>query len=147
MSGDGTYERPLGRALALEHELDTVDEWSPSAVAAECRRLAGKVAESRASYETVRRRAIEAGDATVEQWAAFGLAYAELLSGNYARAAELAESVLDLADQMHVMRIPARTLRAHVHAHVGDRSLARALVRRTSPQPGRRASRCTSSAR
>ena len=128
MSGDGTYERPLGRALALEHELDTVDEWSPSAVAAECRRLAGKVAESRQSYETVHGRAIEAGDATVEQWAAFGLAYAELLSGNYARAAELAESVLDLADQMHIMRIPARTLRAHVLAHMGDRSLARELV-------------------
>ena len=96
MSGDGSYERPLRRALALEHELDTADEWSPSAVAAECRRLAGNVAESRDLYETVHQRAIEAGDATVEQWAAFGLAYAELLLGNYARAAELADSVLDL---------------------------------------------------
>ena len=131
MSGDGSYELPLGRALALEHELDTVDEWSPSAVAAECRRLAGSVAESRQSYEAVHRRAIEAGDATVEQWAAFGLAYAELLSGNYARAAELAESVLDLSDQMHVMSIPARTLLAHVHACAGEGELARRLVAET----------------
>ena len=36
--------------------------------------------------------------------------------------------MLDLADQMHVMRIPARTLQAHVHAHVGDRRVARELV-------------------
>lgn len=128
VSGNASYERPLRRALSLEHELETVDEWSPSAVAAECRRLTGEVAESRHSYETVRRRAIEAGDATVEQWAAFGLAYAEMLSGSYARAAELADSVLDLSDQMHVMQIPARTLRAHVHAYVGDRRLARELV-------------------
>ncbi len=127
MSG-AAYEQPLRRALALEHELDTVDEWSPSAVAAECQRLAGMVAEARDSYETVRRRAIEAGDATVEQWAAFGLAYTEMLSGNYARAADLADSVLDLSDQMDVMRIPARTLRANVHVYAGDRAVARAMV-------------------
>ena len=51
MSGDGAYELPLNRALALEDELDSADEWSPSAVAAECRRLAGQVAESRDLYE------------------------------------------------------------------------------------------------
>lgn len=129
MSGDAGYEEPLLRALELERALDTLDEWSPSAVAAECRRMTGRVTESRDSYAIVRRRAIEAGDATVEQWAAYGLAHAEMLSGNYARAAELADSVLDLADQIQVMRIPARTLRAHLHALSGDRALARELVR------------------
>jgi DNA-binding CsgD family transcriptional regulator/tetratricopeptide (TPR) repeat protein len=79
-------------------------------------------------YRAVLNRATAAGDANVEQWAAFGLAWSEIVVGDFRAAEALADTVLDIADQTHVMRIPARTLRAHVDAWLGDLPAARAVV-------------------
>jgi DNA-binding CsgD family transcriptional regulator len=129
MSGAGGQEAILDRALALEAGIDeSLGDWSPSAVAAEVARHSGDIEGSRHHYTTVLGRAASAGDANVEQWAAFGLASAEILAGDYRRASELADIVLDLADQTGQMRIPARSLRAHVDAHLGDLGAARGLV-------------------
>ncbi|MBI2763595.1 MAG: AAA family ATPase [Chloroflexi bacterium] len=129
ISGSGDYRQVIERALALEAGLDeSLGDWSPSGVAAECARHSGDEMGARRHYATVLERAVNMGDANVEQWAAFGLASAELLAGNYGRASELADSVLDLADQTGVMRIPARSLRAHVDAHLGKLDAARSLV-------------------
>ena len=64
-------------------------------------------------------RARNVGDANVEQWASFGLASTEILAGGYERASDLADTVLDIADQTGQMLIPARSLRAHVGADLG----------------------------
>jgi DNA-binding CsgD family transcriptional regulator/tetratricopeptide (TPR) repeat protein len=124
------YHGPMDRALAIEATTDeSLDEWSPSAIAAECARHTGDVEAALRHYRAVLDRATAAGDANVEQWAAFGLAWTEIVAGHLRTASELADTVLDLADQTHVMRIPARTLRAHVDAWLGQLDEARLLVR------------------
>ena len=129
MSGAAGYPELIERALALEAGLDeSLGEWSPTAVAAECARHLGDVEAARQHYTTVLGRAASTGDANVEQWAAFGLASTELLIGDYRRASELADAVLDIADQTGVMYIPARSLRAHVDAHLGALDAARSLI-------------------
>ena len=129
MSGAPGHAAVLERALALEAIVDEpLGDWSPSAVAAECARHAGDIEGSRRHYRAVLDRAVNAGDANVEQWAAYGLATAELLAGAYPRASDLADVVLDLADQTGQMRIPARTLRASVDAHLGQIEEARRLI-------------------
>lgn len=129
ISGARGLQAVLDRAMALEAGIDEfLGEWSPSGAAAECARHSGDVEGSRHHYTTVLGRAVDAGDAVVEQWASFGLAQAELLAGNYRRASELADTVFDIADQTGQMRIPARSLRAHIDAHLGKLDAARALV-------------------
>jgi DNA-binding CsgD family transcriptional regulator/DNA polymerase III delta prime subunit len=129
ISGGTGFQPIIDRGLALEAEIDeSLGDWSPSAVAAECARHAGHVEAARHHYAAVLERAINAGDANVEQWAAFGLASTEILAGGYRRASELADIVLDIADQTGQMRIPARSLRAHVDAYLGDLDSARRLV-------------------
>jgi DNA-binding CsgD family transcriptional regulator len=129
MAGRHGYEASMDRALAIEAAIDEpLGEWSPSAMAAECARQTGDVRAALRHYADVLERAIGRGDANVEQWAAFGLASSELLVGGFRRASELADVVLDIADQTDVMRIPARSLRAHVDAWLGDFTSARALV-------------------
>lgn len=119
----------LQRALALEAGIEgPLGEWSPSAVAAEVARHAGDVDGSRQHYATVLARAEATGDANVQQWAAFGLASAEILAGQYQRASDRADIVLDIADQTEQMRIPARSLRAHVDAYLGRFDAARLSV-------------------
>ena len=129
MSGGDGYQAVIDRGLALETKIDaSLGDWSPSAVAAECARHTGDVGAARLHYAAVLERAANAGDANVEQWAAFGLASTEILGGAYERAAELADHVLDIADQTGQMQIPARSLRAHVDAYLGDLDTARRLV-------------------
>lgn len=133
MSGETAVESLLERALAVEAELgeslgESLGDWSPSAVAAECARHVGDVEGARRHYATVLERARNAGDANVEQWASFGLASAEILAGRYGRASDLADTVLDIADQTGQMRIPARSLRAHIDAHLGHLDRARELI-------------------
>ena len=64
----------------------------------------------------------------MEQWAAFGLATSDLLAGGFQRASELADVVLDIADQTGQMHIPARSLRAHVDAYLGRSEAGRAMA-------------------
>ncbi|HEU0236606.1 MAG TPA: AAA family ATPase [Candidatus Limnocylindrales bacterium] len=129
MSGTPGHEMIIERALTLEADLDeSLGDWSPAAIAAECARHTGDVAAARRHYETVLQRAADAGDANQEQWAAFGLASTVLLTGEFRRASELADAVLDLADQTGQMRIPARSLRAHVDTYLGNLDAARRLV-------------------
>ncbi len=119
----------MTRALALEAGIDEpLGEWSPLALAAECARQTGDVRAAIGHYAAVLDRAASRGDANVEQWAAFGLAVAENLAGGYRRASELADLVLDLAEQTDVMQIPARSLRAHVDANLGHLDAARARI-------------------
>jgi DNA-binding CsgD family transcriptional regulator len=73
-------------------------------------------------------RAIEVGDAIAEQWASYGLAQTELLAGNYRRASDLSDVVLDIADQTGLMSIPASIVRAHVDAMLGTLGPARASI-------------------
>jgi DNA-binding CsgD family transcriptional regulator len=129
MSGATGFQPVIDRAVALEADIDeSLGDWSPSAVAAECARHSGDVAAARHHYAAVLGRAASSGDANVEQWAAFGLASTEILGGDYRRASELADVVLDIADQTGQMRIPARSLRAHVDAYLGELDAARRLV-------------------
>lgn len=129
MNGLASHQVVIERALALETHLDDpLGDLSPSGVAAECARHSGDVEAARVRYQVVLERAQAAGDANVEQWAAFGLAQTELLAGRYRQASELADVVLDMADQTDHMRIPARSLRAHVDAHLGDLDGARSLL-------------------
>jgi DNA-binding CsgD family transcriptional regulator len=129
MSGTAGHAAVIERALALEADLEeSLGDWSPAAIAAECARHTGDVAAARRHYATVLQRAADAGDANQEQWAAFGLASTLLLTGEFRRASELADTVLDIADQTGQMRIPAKSLRAHVDAYLGDLDAARLLV-------------------
>lgn len=129
MHGDTAYGEVMDRALAIEATLgEALGEWSPSAIAAECARHAGDIDAALQHYRAVLDRATSAGDANVEQWAAFGLAWTEIVAGDLKAASELADLVLDIADQTQVMWIPARSLRALVDAWLGDLASARALV-------------------
>lgn len=129
MSGPTAYLGLMDRALAIESTIDeSLGEWSPSALAAECARHSGDVTAARRHYRAVLARATAEGDANVEQWAAFGLAATEIIAGGIREASELADIVLDIAEQTSVMRIPARSLRARVDAHLGDLAGARAGV-------------------
>jgi DNA-binding CsgD family transcriptional regulator len=127
VAGDPAYGTFVRRALALEPSLEIASsEWSPSAVAAECARLAFDIDEARLRFRLVLERAEEEGNAEVEQFAAYGLATAELLAGSYKRAEELSAVVLDLAETTGVMRLPAARLRGQIDVHVGRSAEARA---------------------
>lgn len=129
MSGATGSEVALERALDLEAQAgEFLGDWSPSAVAAEVARNTGDIPAARRHFAALLDRAREAGDSNVEQWAAFGLASSEVVGGSLQLASELADVVLDLADQTGQMRIPARSLRALVDAHLGRFESARALV-------------------
>jgi DNA-binding CsgD family transcriptional regulator/tetratricopeptide (TPR) repeat protein len=120
LAADPSYETFVARALELEPLVDApARELSPSAAAAECARLVHDLAEAKRRFENVLARAVESGDAAVEQWAAYGLADVELELGCFRRADALAEVVLELAEQTSVMRLPGLRLRAHVDAYLG----------------------------
>jgi DNA-binding CsgD family transcriptional regulator len=129
MSGGRDIQPIIDRGLALEAGIgESLGEWSPSVVAAECARHACDVEAARRQYTAIFERAVNAGDANGEQWAAFGLGSTEILAGHYARASELADVVSDLADQTGQGQISARVLRAHVDAYLGDLVDARRLI-------------------
>ncbi len=129
LSGSPDFEQFLQRALDLEGRLDEpLKEWSPTAVAAECGRLTGRIEGTCEAYEAVMAQAVEVGDVSTEQWAAFGLSSTELLTGQLDRARTFSDVVLELADQTQLMRIPAAALAANVAAHVGDLDSARTSV-------------------
>jgi len=129
IAGRPADQARMERALAIEATIDEhLGEWSPAAMAAECARHAGDIHGAIRHYRVVLDRAVARGDANVEQWAAFGLGQAEVMAGMFAEAAVLADVVLDIADQTDVMRIPARSLRAHVDAWLGRFDSARTHV-------------------
>lgn len=129
LGGDVRFRPLMDRALSIEASgAGSLGEWSPSVQAAECARHTGDVAAALHHYRAVLERATAAGDANIEQWAAYGLALTEIVAGDLRRADELADVVLDIAQQTGVMTIPARTLRAHVDAWLGDIAGARSLV-------------------
>jgi DNA-binding NarL/FixJ family response regulator len=129
MAGRRGGEALMDRALAMEATIDDhLGEWSPTALAAECARHTGDIPVALRHYATVLERATARGDANIEQWAAFGLASAAILAGEIGRASGLADLVLDIAEQTDVMRIPARSLRAHVDAYQGKLEAARTML-------------------
>lgn len=129
LSADARFRVLMDRALAIEASVDEpLGEWSPSAIAAECARHIGDTDAALRHYQSVLDRATGAGDANIEQWAAFGLAWTQIVAGDLASASELADLVLDIADQTRVMWIPARSLRALIDAWLGDLANARTLV-------------------
>lgn len=129
LRGDASHGPTMERALALEATIDEpLGEWSPSVLAAECARHSGDVDAALRHFRAVLDRVTDAGDANIQQWAAFGLAWTQIVAGDFGAASDLADLVLDIADQTRVMRIPARTLRAHVDAWLGDLARARALA-------------------
>jgi len=129
MAGRSGWGSLMDRALAIETTIDEhLGEWSPAALAAEVARHTGDIPAALRHYAAVLDRATARGDANVEQWAAFGLASAAILAGEIARASDLADLVLDIAEQTDVMRIPARSLRAHVDAYLGRIDEARTML-------------------
>jgi ATP/maltotriose-dependent transcriptional regulator MalT len=129
MAGREGGQPLMERALAIEQQIDEpLGEWSPAALAAEVARHTGDIPAALRHYAVVLDRARSRGDANVEQWAAFGLASAAILAGRIGEASELADLVLDIAEQTDVMRIPARSLRAHVDACLGRIDEARAML-------------------
>ena len=129
MAGRSNGQELMDRALGIEVTIDEhLGEWSPAAMAAEVARHTGDIPAALRYYGTVLDRATSRGDANVEQWAAFGLSTASILAGDIERASELADLVLDIAEQTDVMRIPARSLQAHVLAYRGSIPEARAML-------------------
>ena len=129
MAGRPSGAALMDRAIGIEATIDEhLGEWSPAALAAEVARHTGDIPGALRYYAAVLERATTRGDANVEQWAAFGLASAAILAGEIARASELADLVLDIAEQTDVMRIPARSLRAHVDACLGLIPEARSML-------------------
>lgn len=129
MAGHSGWVDAMDKALQVEASTDErLDEWSPSVLAAEVARHTGDTRAAIRHYSTVLERVTSVGDANMEQWAAFGLASAELLMGRIERASELADLVLDIGEQTDVMRIPDRSLRAHVDAYLGRIDNARAML-------------------
>ena len=127
MAGRSDGGALMDRALAIEATTDDhLGEWAPASLAAEVARHTGDIPAALRHYAVVLDRATARGDANVEQWAAFGLASAEILAGGFAHASELSDLVLDIGEQTDVMRIPARSLRAHVDAYLGRIERARA---------------------
>jgi DNA-binding CsgD family transcriptional regulator len=130
LRGDVRFRPLIDRALAIEaSERLPLGEWSPSVQAAECARHTGDTVGALRHYRAVLERASTAGDVNIEQWAAYGLAWMEVLAGDLRLASELADLVLDIAQQTGVMTIPARTIRAHVDSWLGDTTAARNLIR------------------
>ncbi len=129
MAGDASYRAFIERALELEPLVPVLPgEWSPSATAAECVRLAHDLPEAKRSFEEVLRGAVESGDANLEQWAAFGLADVAVELGDLERADGLADEVLELAQQTEVMRMPSLRMRALVDAVLGRAAESRAAA-------------------
>ena len=107
MAGRSSGQALMDRALEIEATIDDhLGEWSPAALAAEVARHTGDIPAALRHYAAVLERATTRGDANVQQWAAFGLATSSILAGEIARASELADLVLDIAEQTDVMRIP-----------------------------------------
>jgi DNA-binding CsgD family transcriptional regulator len=138
LAGDHGYRTFVERALELEPLLPALaGEWSPSAAAAECARLAHDLPEAKRRFEEVLRRAVESGDANVEQWASFGLADVEVELGELVHADELADAVLELAEQTEVMRIPGLRLRGLVDTLLGRADAARAATQESLAESAR----------
>jgi DNA-binding CsgD family transcriptional regulator len=129
MAGRPSGQASMDRALAIEATIDEhLGEWSPAALAAEVARHTGDIPAALRYYATVLDRATLRGDANIEPWAAFGLGIAWCLACEIGRASDMADLVIDIAEQTDVMRIPARSLRAHVDAYLGRIPEARAML-------------------
>jgi len=129
MAGDPAYREYIECALELEPLVPALPgEWSPTVVAAECARLAHDLPEATRLLEKVLHSAEERGDANLEQWAAFGLGDVSIELGDLPRADALVDTVLELAEQTEVMRMPALRMRAHVDALLGRVDAARAAA-------------------
>ncbi len=116
----------LERALALERQLEGgLTGWTPRLVAAEHARLSLHIEEARELYGSVLDEAVASGDATLEHWAAYGLGSTEMLAGDYLRAGQLADHVVELAETTDVLDLYGRRLRAQVDAHLGQAPRAR----------------------
>lgn len=130
LAGEASYRSFLDRALAIEPSLDAAPSlWSPTTAMAECARFAFEIDEAHVLWQRVLEQAVEAGDAELEWWATFGLARAELLRGDLARAKELSDVTFELSDAIGRWRLPAETLRAEIDALEGRSPEAQAALR------------------
>lgn len=119
-------ESYLDRALRLERGLDhALTGWTPCLVVAELARDSMEVERARRLYAAVLEQAEASGDATLEHWATYGLGSTELVAGDYQKAGELADRVMELAETTGMHDLYARRLRAEVDAHRGRAPRAR----------------------
>jgi ATP/maltotriose-dependent transcriptional regulator MalT len=128
--GRGIAFSTIERALSLESEL----EWRPILgrpgwIHAMLLEWAGKLDDSRATLETLRRSALAHGDEHSVSHFAFHLARVDCLAGNWEQAARYAEECYEAAAQTGESERPyALTIKALVDAHVGLVEPARAAT-------------------
>jgi DNA-binding CsgD family transcriptional regulator len=120
--GRGIPFATIERALSLESELG----WrpilgNPGWIHALLLEWAGKLDDSRATLETLRRSALAHGDAHAVSHVVVHLARIECLAGNWEQAAEYADECYDAVEQtgQETQRPFALTTKAAVDAHFG----------------------------
>lgn len=129
IAGHSAWRESLGRALALESEVELPElDGCPSAFEADIRRLLFDLDEARIAYDRMLGRAGERGDVPTEAWCRFGLASIEIASGRWDRAAEHGDELSNLADQTAFFRLPALRTTAHLAILAGDVGRARVLL-------------------
>ena len=127
-AGRGIDWTKLDRALALEDPGRIGPaETAPSGIAAYLLTCAGKHAEARKLFSTLRTRLAERGDEAELVWALLLLSWLEMRSGNFGVAADVADEANDRASLTanHELERLAIAQRAWVDAHLGDLGPAR----------------------
>ena len=100
VAGDSSYLIYLEKALELEPVgaiRSSAWDWSPTHVAAACALHTVDIDEIRLRFGAMFARAVDSGNADMEQYGAYGLAQAELATGDLERAAALIDIVEELA--------------------------------------------------
>jgi DNA-binding CsgD family transcriptional regulator len=142
--GNGVDWEAVERSLELEErEAILPIMWRPSAVGALLELWVGRIADAREHLNAVLATARERGDESDLAFVLLWLSWLELKTGNFAKAAELADE-MDAAAALSsskAMQPYARGLQALVHAHRGEVEEARARaaeaakLNEANPQP------------
>ncbi len=130
-AGEGSYRALLEVALELEPLAEprtSAWNWSPTNAAAACALHAFDVEEIRLRFGAMLAQGADSGNTDLEQYGAYGLAYAELAAGNPGRAKELSDIVDELGSATGVLHLPGGRLRAEIDAHLGRAAEARARL-------------------
>jgi len=131
LDGNGIDRDALDRALELEDpELDVSIVFHASAAQAQVLAWTGRLDESRAGLQELRRRCVERGAESDLIFVSVHTAMVEIWRGRFADAEQAADEAVQLAEQVggeHMVAI-ARTMRAAAAAYAGREREARAEI-------------------